>query len=166
MPSKVSRTAAIALLLGGLAAGCRIEDRTPSGSRGDDEAIRAEVAGYHRALFARDWAAAAPLFWDSALVQVRVIGDPAWRSFRRAPDYLGALQSAPRRWPTGDRALQMVRIDTRQNGDLASAWVVARRTPAEPGDSAEVEQFTLRRFAGGWRIVALAAAPAAEAGAR
>ena len=49
-----------------LAASCRIEDHTPTGSRRDEEAVQAIVTRYARTLSDRDWSAARALFWPDA----------------------------------------------------------------------------------------------------
>src|SRR6185312_424981 len=53
-----------ALCLGLLpAAGCRIEDRTPTGTRQDEDAIQSLVADYARNLSDRNWTEVRSLFW-------------------------------------------------------------------------------------------------------
>jgi hypothetical protein len=97
------------VLLAGLLAGCRIEDRTPTGSRRDQAEIQRLIYAYHRGA---------------------------------APD------------PSGDPnpgALRVVRLDLRQEGDLAAAWVTARPTGTDDGDV--LEHFVLRRSGSVWRVV-------------
>ena len=48
-----SQLALLAVLLA--ASACRIEDRTPTGTRRDEDAVQALVAGYARTLSDRDW---------------------------------------------------------------------------------------------------------------
>jgi hypothetical protein len=56
--------------------------------------------------------------------------------------------------PSGDPSpgeLRVVRMDLRQVGDLAAAWVTTR-LPG-PGDGEVVEHFVLRRSGDEWRVV-------------
>jgi hypothetical protein len=108
--------AAAALLL---LAACRIEDRTPRGSRADQVEIQRLILTYHRQ----------PPTADPA-------GDP----------------------PPG--ALRVVRMDLRQEGDIAAAWVVTRQPPSAEGQRERdvLEHFVLRRGDGQWRIVNVAVA--------
>ena len=61
---RLRRTALCLGLL--LAAGCHIEDHTPTGSRRDEEAVQSLVARYARTLSERDWSGARALFWADA----------------------------------------------------------------------------------------------------
>lgn len=155
------RSAAIALVM--LVAACRIEDRTPTGSRHDEDAIRAVLATYSQSLSARDWSGSRALFWDSATIVLRhAAPDSAWREFRSADAYHHYLA----RTYAGDRsrtlAVRMFRLDTRQQGDLASAWVITRRRPLAGEGREEVgaaDNLVLRRRDGAWRIVSIASTP-------
>jgi hypothetical protein len=157
------RLRSAAFLLAVLAAGCRIEDRTPTGSRRDEDAIRSVLATYYQSLSARDWSGSRALFWDSATVAIRhAAPDSAWRDFRSADAYHQYLA----RTYAGDRsrviAVRMFRLDTRQQGDLASAWVITRRRPVAGEGRDEVgtaDNVLLRRRGGSWRIVSLASTP-------
>jgi hypothetical protein len=157
------RLRSIALVVAVLLAGCRIEDRTPAGTRRDDDAIRSVLATYYQSLGQRDWSTSRALFWDSATVEVRrAAPDSAWRDFRTADAYHQYLA----RTYAGDRssaiAVRMFRLDIRQQGDLASAWVVTRRRPL-PGEGRDevgtADNFVLRRRGGAWRIVSYASTP-------
>lgn len=56
--------------------------------------------------------------------------------------------------PSGDPSpgeMRIVRVDLRQEGDLAAAWVTARL--AGPDDGEVVEHFVLRRSGDEWRVV-------------
>ena len=56
--------------------------------------------------------------------------------------------------PSGDPSpgeMRVVRVDLRQEGDLAAAWVTAR-LPG-PGDGEVLEHFVLRRSGEEWRVV-------------
>ena len=57
------RSSAVLLLILMLAGACRIEDRTPTGSRRDEEAVQALITGYARTFSDRDWKAVRALFW-------------------------------------------------------------------------------------------------------
>lgn len=68
--------------------------------------------------------------------------------------------------PNGDPNpgdLRVVRVDLRQEGDLAAAWVVAR-LPAN--DSEVVEHFVLRRSGEDWRVVNVGVASTRPASTR
>ncbi|HEX5634146.1 MAG TPA: hypothetical protein VFX50_12995 [Gemmatimonadales bacterium] len=98
-------------------AACRLEDRTPKGSRRDQVEIQRLLLAYHRRPPAADPA-----------------GDPSAGQMR------------------------VVRMDVRQEGDLATAWVTTR-VEGMPASSRDVlEHFVLRRGAGAWRIVNVAVA--------
>jgi hypothetical protein len=64
--------------------------------------------------------------------------------------------------PAGDPApgeLRVVRMDLRQEGDLATAWVTTRPAGNEDRDQPDIlEHFVLRRGEGSWRIVNVAVA--------
>lgn len=56
--------------------------------------------------------------------------------------------------PSGDPSpgeMRVVRVDLRQEGDLAAAWVTAR-LPG-PDDGEVLEHFVLRRTGDAWRVV-------------
>ena len=71
-----------------------------------------------------------------------------------------AYHRAQRPDPSGDPdpgAMRVVRMDLRQEGDLAAAWVTARL----PGNSTELdvlEHFVFRREGDAWRMVNVAVA--------
>ncbi|HXE57848.1 MAG TPA: nuclear transport factor 2 family protein [Gemmatimonadales bacterium] len=139
---------------------CRIEDRTPAGSRRDEAAIRAALRNYYAALDARDWDACRAAFWRGATFSgLADPGDTA-RQVASVPaeSVFAALAADARRVPDS-LDLQVVRTDLRQEGDLAAAWVLVRirdrRDGAGPDEEA-VEHLLLRRIAGEWRIATLA----------
>ncbi len=156
------RAAAIGCCL--LLAACRIEDHTPTGSRRDDEAIQRILAAYARGLSARNWAQVRELFWQEATYELatptRNLVLPIDSARTRL---LGA--GGRGRDQGGVLEVRIIRADTRQEGDLAAAWVVSRRRvvpPAGPAAEADwTEHVLLRRIGGEWRIlnVALAAGP-------
>ena len=56
--------------------------------------------------------------------------------------------------PSGDPspgAMRVIRVDLRQEGDLAAAWVTVRLP--SPDDGEVLEHFVLRRSGGSWRVV-------------
>jgi len=61
--------------------------------------------------------------------------------------------------PSGDPnpgAMRVVRVDLRQEGNLAAAWVTARLP--EPDQGEVLEHFVLRRSGDEWRVVNVAVA--------
>lgn len=67
--------------------------------------------------------------------------------------------------PSGDPspgAMRVVRVDMRQVGDLAAAWVTARLPGPEDGEV--VEHFVLRRSGDVWRVVNVGVASIRPAG--
>jgi hypothetical protein len=71
-------------------------------------------------------------------------------------------RSRPRVDPAGDPSpgeLRVVRMDLRQEGDLATAWVTTRLGAEDRKERDDVlEHFVLRRGEGTWRIVNVAVA--------
>lgn len=167
----MSRLRVAALVAGVLCiAACRIEDRTPTGSRRDDDAIRALLATYYQSLAEKDWATSRSLFWDSAAVELRRSdADSVWRDFRTADRYHQYLSRTYAAANSSVLGVRMFRVDVRQQGDLASAWVITRRRPGEGEGRNEVgtaDNIVLRRYHGAWRIVALASTPDASPASR
>jgi hypothetical protein len=166
----MSRLRSLALVAVVVLGACRIEDRTPTGTRRDEDAIRSVLASYYQSRGQRDWSGSRALFWDSATVELRPAPpDTAWRDFRTADAYHQYLA----RTYAGDRssaiAVRMFRLDIRQQGDLAGAWVVTRRRPLAGEGRDEVgtvDHLLLRRQAGAWRIVSYASTPDLPSAAR
>lgn len=152
------RAAAICCCL--LVAACRIEDHTPTGSRRDDEAIQRILAAYARGLSAQDWARLRELFWQEATYE---LATPTRNLILPIDSARVRLLGAGGREDAGALEVRIIRADTRQEGDLAAAWVVSRRRVVpRAGPAAEAdwtEHVLLRRIGGEWRIlnVALAA---------
>ena len=142
--------AAMAVVL--ILAGCRIENRAPAGSLRDDEAIRGVVATYYRASTGGEWARVRELFWDGALIQRGPAEGGGWRTFESPDAFQGWLEAGGWAAP-----LEPVRIEPRQDGDLAAVWVTTRRAGTERG-LASSDHFLLRRIDGAWRITSLASA--------
>ncbi|HEU4830523.1 MAG TPA: nuclear transport factor 2 family protein [Gemmatimonadales bacterium] len=147
--------AAMAVVL--ILAGCRIENRAPAGSLRDDEAIRGVVATYYSASTSADWAAVRGLFWDGALIQRGPAEGGVWRAFDSPDAFQGWLETGGWAAP-----LEPVRVEPRQDGDLAAVWVSTRRAGTERG-MASSDHFLLRRIDGAWRITSLASATSTPA---
>jgi hypothetical protein len=149
--------------------GCSIEDHTPGGSRRDEDAVVALVAGYARTMSARDWDGVRALFWRdgsySGPLVPRSVGhtipiDSAIARFSRALDGASAESFDVR----------VLRTDFRQDNDLAAVWLTTRRRmPLAGGGTGErdwVEHLVLRRIGGNWRILSVAGSAAARGGPR
>jgi hypothetical protein len=167
----MSRLRRAALCLGLLlAAGCRIEDHTPAGSRRDEEAVQALVSRYARTLSDRDWGAARALFWPDAIYSGPLL--PREGSAHQAVPISLALGMMAR-WvdgiDSGRYDVRVLRSDYRQDGDLAAVWLTTRRLLPVAGsviDGEWIEHLVLRRINGEWRILSLAATPSPRSGAR
>ncbi len=149
----------------GAAAGCRIEDRTPAGTRRDEVAVQDVLARYTRGLDRRDWDQLRALFWRNGTYSGPLIprstGNPvsidsALRVFAHASG--GAEASTFQ--------VRSLRTDLRQEGDIATAWVtLRRRTPLAGAGMVErdwVELLVLRRIGSSWRILSVAGSSVAR----
>lgn len=148
------------------AAGCRIEDRTPTGSRQDEETVREVLAAFYESRAAHDWPGARDLLWDSVSVELhQPVAGGLWSSYRSADDYLAAERRLVRGEPDGD--VRVVRTDFRQQGPLAAVWVTTRSELPPPlaGSVVSVDHFLLRRIDGAWRIVHFVSIPDRDAAA-
>ena len=147
---------------------CRIEDRTPTGSRRDDQSIRAVVATYYRSLSARDWPSSRSLFADSAQIMVRGADDTSWNHFAGSEPYHLELIRQARDRPIEAGEVLVARLDVRQEGELAAVWVSARHHVSDPehAESRSADHFVLRRVDGAWRVVALYSTPVSDLPAR
>jgi SnoaL-like domain len=150
--------------------GCRIEDRTPTGSRRDEDTIHRVLGRYARGLSQRDWVGVRSLFWQDGTYS-GPIGPGAPGNYHQAVSIDTALRVLAR-WLRGVEPqnfdVRILRTDLRQQGDLAAAWLVtSRRTPAgSTGMERDwVEHVVLRRIDGDWRLlnVALVSSPRGEA---
>jgi hypothetical protein len=144
------------------AGGCRIEDRTPTGSRRDEDTIQHLISRYARGLSQRDWRGVRSLFWQDGSY-AGPIGPGAPSDYHQAVPIDAALR-VYEHWLGGVEPanfdVRILRTDLRQEGDLAAAWVVTRRrTPSGPGAMERdwVEHLVLRRIDGDWRILSVAA---------
>jgi hypothetical protein len=163
----MSRQRLAGLWIGLLAVtGCRIEDRTPTGTRRDEDTIQHLLSRYARRLSQRDWVGVRSLFWQDG-TYAGPIGPGAPSGYHQATSIDGALRVLER-WLRGVERrnfdVRVLRTDLRQEGDLAAAWMVTRRrTPAGPTSIERewIEHVVLRRIDGDWRIlsVAIASAP-------
>jgi hypothetical protein len=164
MPNR--RFALLAAAVLGLAS-CRIEDRSPTGSRRDDAAIQRVLLEYHRSLAAHDWERARELVWRGATYAGIADGRSggAGASNEILPlDSLFVRMGRPAAGTGHPDDIQIVRVDLRQQGDLATAWVTTRRAGAgAAGEGNWLEHFVLRRIGDGWRILGIAR-PSASAG--
>jgi hypothetical protein len=153
-----------------LAAGCRIEDHTPAGTRQDEDAIQSLVADYTRNLSERNWSQVRSLFWRDGSYS----GPMVPRSIAQAVPIDTALGAIARRVEGADAAsfdVRLVRTDFRQDADLAGVWLTTRRRlplsgVAEGSERDWVEHLVLRRIGGQWRILSIAGAASPRAGAR
>jgi hypothetical protein len=160
------------LWIGLLALGaCRIEDRTPSGTRRDEDRIQHLISGYARGLSERDWTGVRSLFWQDG-TYAGPIGPGAPSDYHQAVPVDAALRVLER-WLRGAAPenfdVRVLRTDLRQEGDLAAAWLVTRRRTPSGSTSIErewVEHLVLRRIDGDWRILSVAAASLPRGGAR
>jgi uncharacterized protein (TIGR02246 family) len=153
-----------------LAAGCRIEDHTPAGTRRDEEAVQALVASYARTLSARDWTGARALFWpDASYSGPLVLATAGGHQAVPVESALAVLARRLEGLDAGRFDVRVLRSDYRQDGDLAAVWLVTRRLFPDVGSVRSgdwIEHLVLRRIDGEWRILSLAATTLPRGGAR
>jgi hypothetical protein len=162
----------VALWIGCLAVtGCRIEDRTPTGTRRDEDTIQRLLGRYARGLSQRDWGRVRSLFWQDG-TYAGPVGPGAPANYHQAISIDAAILTLER-WLRGVEPqnfdVRVLRTDLRQEGDLAAAWVVTRRiTPSGPGriEGDWVEHIVFRRIDGDWRILSVAVASPMRASVR
>jgi hypothetical protein len=154
-----------------VSAGCRIEDRTPTGTRRDEDRIQQLISRYARNLSARDWSGVRSLFWQDGSY-AGPIGPGAPTNYHQAVSIDAALRVLDRWLQGAERRnfdVRVLRTDLRQEGDLAAVWVVTRRrVPAGPTFSERdwIEHVVLRRIDGDWRILSVAAVSAPRGSVR
>jgi len=144
------------------ALGCRIEDRTPTGSRRDEDTVLALIAQYARSLSERDWSGVRSLFWRGGSYS----GPMVPRSVGQAVPIDSALALIARSVEGASAEsydVRVLRTDFRQDGDVAAAWVTTRRRTPLAGAAGSVERdwvehLVLRRIGGNWRILSVAGA--------
>ncbi len=159
-----------ALCLGATAvAACHIEDRTPAGSRRDEDAVQNIVARYARQMSERDWDHLRGLFWRNGTYS----GPLVPRSAGNALPIDSALHIIARSLERPDSAtfdVRVMRTDLRQEGDLAAVWLTLRRRmpagDAGPSDRDWVEHLVLRRIGDNWRILSVAGSSVARGSPR
>ena len=143
----------------GAAAGCRIEDRTPEGTRRDEVAVQDVLARYTRGLDRRDWDQVRSLFWRNGTYSGPLIprsaGNPV--SIDSAVRvFAGTLEGHE----PSTFQVRSLRTYLRQESDVAAAWVtLRRRTPLAGAGMVErdwVEHVVLRRIGSSWRILSVA----------
>ncbi len=143
-----------AVCAGALLAACAIEDRTPTGTRRDDEAIQRLLVAYARGIEAGRWEDLRALCWSEATL---LVATPTGNLV------LPIDSARTRLLPETGRPIEVriLRSDARQEGDLAGAWLVSGRRPAAADGAAETgwtEHLVLRRIGGEWKILAIAPA--------
>ena len=145
-----------------VAGGCRIEDRTPTGTRRDEDRIQHLISRYARSLSARDWTGVRSLFWQDG-TYAGPLGPGAPTDYHQAVSIDAALRVLDR-WlrgaEPGNFDVRVLRTDLRQEGDLAAAWVVSRRRTPSGSTAIEgdwIEHVVLRRIDGDWRILSVSA---------
>jgi hypothetical protein len=150
-----------------LIASCSIEDRTPTGTRRDEDTIQRLINRYARGLTRRDWGNVRSLFWQDGTYAGPVgpgagAGSPSNRHQAVPIDVaLQTLDRSLRGVEVQNFDVRVLRTDLRQEGDLAAAWVITRRvTPSGPTRT-EVEwqeHMVFRQIDGDWRILSVAVA--------
>jgi hypothetical protein len=161
-----------ALWIGLLAVtGCRIEDRTPTGTRRDEDTIQHLISQYARRLSQRDWTGVRSLFWQDG-TYAGPLGPGAPAGYHQANSIDVTLRGLDR-WLQGVERqnfdVRVLRTDLRQEGDLAGAWVTTRRRmPSGPGAIEQdwMEHLVFRRIDGDWRILSVSVASVPRGSAR
>jgi len=148
----------IGILVG---SGCRIEDRTPTGTRRDEDAVHQILNEYAQRLSQHDWAGVRSLFWEDGSYS-GPIGPGPTSGYDQSISIDTALRVLER-WLRGVERenfdVRVLRTDFRQQGDLAAAWIVTRRRTPSGSTSRErdwVEHVVLRQIGGDWRILSVA----------
>jgi hypothetical protein len=163
-PTFCSRRGALVLWIGLLLTqGCRIEDRTPTGTRRDEDTIQRLLNRYALSLSRRDWGRVRSLFWQDGSYS-GPIGPGTPSNYHQAISIDAALRTFDR-WLKGVEPqnfdVRILRTDLRQEGDLAAAWVITRRAaPSGPSrmETDWIEHIVFRRIDGDWRILSVAVA--------
>ncbi|HEX2450501.1 MAG TPA: hypothetical protein VHJ69_05150 [Gemmatimonadales bacterium] len=137
-----------------LVVACAIEDRTPTGTRRDDEAIQRLLVAYARGIEAGRWEDLRALCWDEATLHLATpTGNLVF------PIDSARARLVPQSGPPME--VRILRSDARQEGDLAAAWLVSGRRPAAAAGARETdwtEHLVLRRIGGEWKILVIAPA--------
>ncbi|MEP6574462.1 MAG: hypothetical protein ABJD11_17305 [Gemmatimonadota bacterium] len=141
------------LLIAVAGSACHIEDRTPAGSRRDDIAIRGVILDFYRGRSDGDTARYRSALWKSATWGPvarpgTATPEPLFLPIDSLPGYSGASSSG--------HDVQVLRIDLRQERDVAAAWVsYTEHTATNPGEGALVDHVLLKRIGTDWRIANL-----------
>lgn len=150
--------------------GCQVEDRTPTGTRRDEDTIQHLLSRYALNLSERDWAGVRSLFWQDGTYAGQI--GPGAPSDHQAVSIDAALRVLDR-WLRGverqDFDIRVLRTDFRQEGDLAAAWLFTRRRTPAGSTSVErdwIEHVVLRRIDGAWRILSVATVTSPRRGVR
>jgi hypothetical protein len=134
------------VVLGITLAGCRFEERSPSGSRRDDLALERTVTAFYRALATRDTAALRDVTFAGGSALLDVTGSDV----TLVP--LGALLGVPERRTLANPPRQ-IRSEVRMDGTIASVRVVLVATREDGvGELETTDLLTLGRREGQWRI--------------
>jgi hypothetical protein len=151
--------------------GCRIEDRTPTGTRRDEDTIHQILNRYAQRLSERDWTGLRSLFWQDA-IYAGPLGPGAPPDYHQAVSIDAAVRVLER-WLRGVERrnfdVRVLRTDFHQQGDLAAVWVVTRRRVPSGSTGIErdwIEHVLLRRIDDEWRILSVAAVASPRGGAR
>jgi len=151
--------------------GCRIEDRTPTGTRRDEDAIHLILNQYAQRLSERDWGRLRALFWQDG-IYAGPLGPGAPSDYHQAVSIDAAVRILER-WlrgvERGNFDVRVLRTDFRQQGDLAAVWIVTRRRVPSGSTAIErewTEHVLLRRIDDEWRIVSVAAVSSPRGGLR
>ncbi len=141
----------LALLLTSLVS-CRFEDRTPGGTRRDEIAVQAAVAGFYQSLAARDSDGLRRAAFASATVLV-----PAGSSVALVP--LRTLLDVPER-RNQDGGVRVARSDLHVDADIASdrVTVTVRGSNGLP-DYDATDVVLLARRDGQWQVAQAAFGP-------
>jgi hypothetical protein len=162
----------VLLCIGVLAGvGCRIEDRTPTGTRRDEDTIQQILNRYAQRLSLRDWRGVRTLFWQDG-IYAGPLGPGAPTDYHQAVSIDAAVRILER-WLRGVERenfdVRVLRTDFRQQGDLAAVWMVTRRRVPSGSTATErdwIEHILLRRIDDEWRILSVAAVTSSRRGAR
>lgn len=140
----LGRTGLLVLL--GVAGGCELETRPPSGSRRDDSAVGEVVTVFYRALAARDTTGLRTVTFPAGSAMLDATGD----AVTLVP--ITALLDVPGRRTLGT-APRQVRTEVRMDGGMAVVRVVLVAPSADgAGEVEATDVLTLGRREGGWRI--------------
>jgi hypothetical protein len=125
--------------------------------------VRVELETYYRDLSARRWNAFASHFWPGATITTiwQPRGEPRERVYvQSVEEFIAQTPEGPDSKPIFSE--KMLSAEIRVEAGLAHAWARYEAEFGQPGDIAKwtgTDAFTLMKFNGQWRIIALAFAP-------